>query len=230
MPEIPDLRPVSCMRPQGVFGGTFDPVHYGHLRLAEEAAEVMGLSSVRWIPAGRPALRPAPQASAAHRLAMTQCAITENPRFILDDAEVAAERISYTVPTLERLRRADVCGAEQPLVLLTGVDAFLRLEAWHHWRNLFELAHIAVVCRPGYSLRAEELPPALAAEFRMRSVSDFARLTEAPAGHIVAFAMTPLDISATRIRAFLAQGMTPRYLLPDEVIDYIRHHRLYLEH
>lgn len=227
---MPDLRPVSCLRPQGVFGGTFDPVHYGHLRLAEEAAEVMGLSSVRWIPAGRPALRSAPQASAAHRLAMTQRAIAENPRFILDDAEVAVERLSYTVPTLERLRRADVCGADRPLVLLTGVDAFVRLEAWHRWRSLFELAHIAVVCRPGYSLSAESLSPALAAEFRARSASDFARLSETPSGHIVAFAMTPLDISATRIRAFLARGMTPRYLLPDAVIDYIRCHRLYLEH
>lgn len=230
MPETPGLDPSSFPAPQGVFGGTFDPVHYGHLRLAEEAAEALGLSSVRWIPAGQPALRAAPQASAAHRLAMTRCAIADNPRFILDDAEVASERVSYTVPTLERLRRAEVCGSRQPLVLLTGVDAFLRLEAWHRWQQLFELAHIAVVCRPGYSLRAEDLSPALAAAFRARCVDDLAALSASPAGRIVAFAMTPLDISATRIRAFLVRGMTPRYLLPDAVIDYIRRHNLYTEH
>lgn len=235
MPEsLPSSSPISTpistpIRPQGVFGGTFDPVHYGHLRLAEEAAELLGFSSVRWVPAGRPALRALPQASPWQRLEMVRRAIAGNPRFLLDTAEVEAEHISYTVPTLERLRREDVCGARQPLVLLTGVDAFARLEEWHRWRSLFELAHIAVVCRPGYSLQAENLPAALADEFRRRCDADPACLAAAPAGRIVTFAMTPLDISATRIRAFLAQGVTPRYLLPDAVIDYIHGQRLYME-
>ena len=222
MPETASTGPL------GIFGGTFDPLHYGHLRLAEEAVEALRLTAVRWIPAGRPALRSAPRAGAEHRLAMVCRAIAGNPRFMLDAAEIEAECVSYTVPTLERLRRDDVCGGARPLVLLTGADTFARLEEWHRWQALFDLAHIAVACRPGYVLQAEALPPALAREFRRRS-GDRDSLTAAPAGRIVAFAMTPLDISATRIRQLLANSASPRYLLPEAVIDYIHRQRLYTE-
>ncbi|WP_153110413.1 nicotinate-nucleotide adenylyltransferase [Propionivibrio limicola] len=215
-------------QPLGVFGGTFDPVHYGHLRLAEEAADALGLAAVRWIPAGRPALRESPRVSAAQRLAMVRLAIAGNPRFELDAAEVEAAQPSYTVPTLERLRQPEHCGTARPLVLLAGADAFAGMTNWHRWERLLELAHIGVAHRPGYSIDAASLPPALAALYRERGSTDPADLTGAPAGRIVTFAMTPLDISATRIRELLSKGLSPRYLLPDSLVDYIRNHHFYL--
>jgi len=215
--------------PLGIFGGTFDPVHYGHLRLAEEAADTLSLPRVRWIPAGQPALRDAPRVGARQRLDMVRLAITGNPRFELDDGEVEAAQTSFTVPTLERLRRPDVCGTRRPLVLLVGNDAFAGMSAWHRWEQLFDLAHVAVAHRPGYSISAEDLPPVLAGIFRHRFCDDPLQLASAPAGHIVTFAMTPLDISATRIRSLLSKRQSPRYLMPDDVIAHIHDHRFYTE-
>lgn len=211
----------------GVFGGTFDPVHIAHLRLAEEALDALGLGAVRWIPAGTPALRGSPQVSAAQRLAMVRLAIAGNPRFEVDSAEVDAAQTSYTALTLERLRQPSVCGEQQPLVLLLGADAFAGLPAWHRWESLFELAHIAVAHRPGYPLDPTGWPPALAAIYHERHCPNPATLGETPAGRITSFAMTPLDISATRIRAALSTGHSVRYLLPDAVMTYIQQHHFY---
>jgi nicotinate-nucleotide adenylyltransferase len=216
-------------KPLGIFGGTFDPLHYGHLRLAEEAADALSLARVRWIPAGQPVLRGAPQASAAQRLEMVRLAIAGNPRFEVDAAEVDAERASYTVATLERLRAASVCGAQRPLVLLLGADAFANLLDWHRWPALFDLAHLAVAHRPGFALDPAELPPQLAECYRQRLCQDPAALCAAPAGRIAIFAMTPLDISATKIRALLSKHCSARYLLPDAVLAYIHDHHLYPE-
>ena len=223
------MKPEMTGRPVGVFGGTFDPVHFGHLRLAEEAADALGLSSVRWIPAGQPALREAPRVGARERLDMVRLAIDGNPRFTLDAAEVEAEQVSYTVPTLERLRQSGESGREQPLVLLVGADAFAGMTGWHRWECLFDLAHVAVAHRPGYALDAEHLPPALTGVFRRRFCADPAELAQSPAGRITPFAMTPLDISATRIRTLLSQRLSARYLLPDSVLAHICHHRFYTE-
>ena len=221
-------------RPLGIYGGTFDPVHLAHLRLAEEAADSLGLAQVRWIPAGLPAVRQAPQVSAAQRLAMVRLAIEGNPRFTLDSAEVDQAladggRPSYTVETLERLRSPQVCGERRPLVLLVGADAFAGLINWHRWHELFDLAHIAVAHRPGFPVAADSLPDALAAVFRQRFSADAAALAAAPAGAIVSFAMTQLDISATKIRALLAARRSVRYLLPEALAAYIQEHRLYSE-
>ncbi len=213
--------------PLGIYGGTFDPVHHAHLRLAEEAAEALNLPRVRWIPNGQPALREAPGVGARQRLDMVRLAIAGNPRFELDAAEVEAERPSYTVPTLERLRRPDVCGPVRPLVLLVGADAFAGMASWHRWESLFELAHVGIAHRPGFSLDAERLPPELAEVFRQRFCSDPSQLAVAPAGRIVAFSMTPLDISATKIRSLLSGGASPRYLLPEGVLTHIQAHRYY---
>lgn len=226
MPEPSSGAPLGAL---GVFGGTFDPLHFGHLRLAEEAADALQLSAVRWLPAGQPALREAPQASAAQRLEMVRLATAGNPRFEVDAAEVFAERPSYTVHTLERLRQPDVCGAERPLVLLVGADAFRGLPGWHRWPDLLALAHIAVAHRPGYALAAGSLPDALAGLWRERFCSDPAELAAAPAGRIASFAMTPLDISATKIRTLLSNRRSPRYLMPDALIAYIGEQRLYPE-
>jgi nicotinate-nucleotide adenylyltransferase len=221
-------------KPLGIFGGTFDPLHYGHLRLAEEAADALDLAMVRWIPAGQPALRGAPRASAAQRLEMVRLAIAGNPRFEVDAAEVEAAEVkfaqpSYTVATLARLRAAGACGAQRPLVLLVGADAFTHLADWHRWETLFDLAHIGVAHRPGFPLDAAALPAALAQHYRERLCPDPAALAAAPAGRIAIFAMTPLDISATKIRALLSNRRSARYLMPDALSAYIDDHHLYPE-
>lgn len=214
--------------PLGILGGTFDPIHHGHLRLAEEARERLDLAGVVLVPAGAPPHRPPPQASAVDRLAMVRAATAADPGLAVDAAEIEAAGPSYTVPTLERLRREQ--GAERPLVLLLGADAFLGLTTWHRWRDLFALAHVAVATRPSHVLEAEHMAPELAREFTTRRTLAAADLRAAPAGRVVPFGITPLDISATAIRAALAAGRSARYLLPDGVLDYISRHRIYRPH
>lgn len=212
----------------GIFGGTFDPPHIGHLRLALEAREALGLAEVSFVPAGRPALRDAPSAAAADRLAMVKLALGDLAGFSVDAAEVldsaGAPRPSYTVDTLERLRRRH--GQRRALVLLLGADAFARLEAWHRWRDLFELAHVAVATRPGSSPRLGAGDTALDGEFVSRQGSGI-DLAAAPAGRIVPFAITALDISSSDVRRRLALGLCARHLVPDPVLDYIDSHQLY---
>jgi nicotinate-nucleotide adenylyltransferase len=210
--------------PIGIFGGTFDPVHLGHLRLAEEAADQLGLAGVRWVPAGQPKHRETPQVTPVHRLQMVQIATAGNPRFSVDGAEVERDEASYTVPTLEHLRQK--FGLTQPLVLLLGADAYAGLPTWHRWQEIFSLAHIAVAHRPGFAIDVETLPKALADEHRQR-LAEAPALASATAGKIATYAMTPLAISATAIRAQLAAGDSLRYLLPQPVIDYIHLHHLY---
>ncbi|MDR2507302.1 MAG: nicotinate-nucleotide adenylyltransferase [Candidatus Accumulibacter sp.] len=216
-------------KPLGLFGGTFDPVHFAHLRLAEAAWCELGLSGVRWIPAGCPVLRDAPRVDARRRLEMVRRAIADNPHFELDAAEVEASQPSYTVPTLERLRSAGQFGEKHSLVLLVGADAFSSLPAWYRWESLFDLAHIAIAHRPGCPVDPETLPEPLSKICRQRFSAASEALSLAPAGSIVNFPMTPLDISATRVRQLLAAGLSTRYLLPDPVIAYIEEHRFYCQ-
>jgi nicotinate-nucleotide adenylyltransferase len=211
--------------PLGIFGGTFDPVHVGHLRLAEEAREALQLDCVRWIPAGQPRHRSAPQTAVSHRLDMVRLATASNPAFEVDAREVDADRPSYTVDTLLSLR--EELGADQPLVLILGADAFSQLHTWHRWRTLFELAHIGLATRAGQAVETAELDALLATELKARTRTDIAALREAPGGAIVPFDMTALAISATDLRARLARGASCRYLAPTAVLDHIRHHRLY---
>ncbi len=211
-------------RPLGLFGGTFDPVHLGHLRLAEEGAESLGLAQVRWIPAGQPPPPGAPPVAPAPRPARGPLGLGGNTPVSLDDAEVAAREPSYTVHTLERLRTQE--GAERPLVLLLGADAFAGLASWHRWQDVLGLAHVAVAHRPGFAVAAANLPPALAPEVQARRCSPEA-LAASPAGRIATFAMTQLAISATQVRNLLLNGRSPRYLLPAQVIAYIEAHGLY---
>jgi nicotinate-nucleotide adenylyltransferase len=212
------------MPPIGVFGGTFDPIHFGHLRLAEEMAEGLGLSQVRFIPAGQPPHRGAPRTAATHRLEMVRRAIAGNPRFVVDAREVQRPDPSYTVDTLTALRAE--LGTEQALWLLLGADAFSGLPSWHQWRQLFALANIVVATRPDAAgIQTGNLPEELKQELAQRQVQNGS--ATGPAGAVVLQNMTALDISATRIRATLARQGSARYLLPDAVLDYIHQHQLY---
>lgn len=210
--------------PIGIFGGTFDPIHFGHLRLAEEMAEAMGLSRVLFIPAGQPPHRGVPRIAATHRLEMVRRAIAGNPRFAVDAREVQRSGPSYTVDTLTTLRAE--LGNEQPLWLLLGADAFLGLPNWHEWNRLFDLVNIAVAARPGArQLQPDALPEALKQFISQRRVTDGS--AAGAAGSVMLRQMTPLDISATAIRDTLVRHGSARYLLPDAVLDYINEHRLY---
>jgi nicotinate-nucleotide adenylyltransferase len=211
-------------RPIGIYGGTFDPVHFAHLRLAEEAADALGLERVRWVPSGNPGHRSVPRTPAAHRVEMVRRAIAGNPRFELDAADAQSSEPLFSIDTLARLRRE--LGPERPLVFLVGADQLLALDTWRRWQELFLLAHFAVASRAGIAIAPDTLPPAVAAELARRT-GDPGSLAAAPAGRFVTFAMTPLAISASAIRAQLAAGRSVRYLLPAEVLTYIEANALY---
>lgn len=210
----------------GLLGGTFDPIHFAHLRLAEEAREALGLAAVWFIPSHHPPHRPSPVAPAEARAAMVARAIADAPAFALERCELDhPEAPSYTVVTLERLRAR--LGPDVPLVWLVGADAFAGLTQWHHWEALPRLAHLAVATRPGTVLDPATLPAPLAHWWAERRAPAAFRASPPPAGWFVELPITPLAISATQIRQLLAAGRSPRYLLPDPVLRYIAHHRLY---
>jgi nicotinate-nucleotide adenylyltransferase len=218
----------SASNPIGLLGGTFDPIHFGHLRLAEELAEALNIGQVRFIPAGQPPHRGQPRASAAQRLAMARRAVAGNPRFVLDAREIERNAPSYSVDTLSALRAE--LPQNTPLVLFMGGDAFLGLTTWHEWRRLFDLAHIAVAHRPGYSLASWEdaLPDSLRTLLSTRRCEHAAEIAEKPAGRVFLHTITQLDISASQIRDRALRGKSLRYLLPDSVIDYINENHLYV--
>jgi nicotinate-nucleotide adenylyltransferase len=200
------------MRPLALFGGTFDPVHIGHLSVAWEAAELLD-AEVHLLPANVPPHRPAPIAGASERVALLRAALTGQARLVLDTRELARRGPSYTVDTLRELR------AEQggrPLILLLGADAFAGLPSWHAWHALFDLAHIGVLSRPGVVATPS---PELLAAIAARRTADPAALRASPSGRVIDLAVTPLEVSATRIRELLAAGRDPRYLLPAGVFD-----------
>lgn len=214
--------------PIALLGGTFDPIHFGHLRMAEELAEALAIEQVRFIPAGRPPHRGQPRAEARHRLEMARLAIAGNPHFVLDAREFHREAPSYSVDTLADLRAELPVGT--PLVLFMGADAFLGLTTWHEWRRLFGLAHIAVAHRPGFSAAAWEdaLPDPLRRLLSTQRVQQPADILEKPAGRIFLHGITQLDISASRIRDRALRGKSLRYLLPDAVIAYLNENHLYV--
>jgi nicotinate-nucleotide adenylyltransferase len=213
--------------PVGILGGTFDPIHFGHLRLAEEVAQTLKLAKVRLVPSGTPPHRAAPHAAAAHRMAMVKLAAAGNPLFVVDEREAGRSGPAYTFDTLTEIRAE--LDAAAPLVLLVGADAFLDLAAWHRWHELFGLAHIAVAHRPGFPVERwrEGMLHPLAREYDARLMHQPLAVHLAPAGGIVVIPFTALDISATAIRALVGAGGSPRYLLPDPVLDYIRTNNLY---
>lgn len=197
--------------PIGIFGGTFDPIHFGHLRTGFELAQRLQLQQLRWIPSGRPGHRDAPLASPAMRLAMVQAAIEGQPGFIADGREVARERTTYTIDTLEELR---VEFPDQPLCLILGMDAFLGLPSWHRSAELLSLCHIVVAHRPGWTLPTAGL---LADLVSARATSDVTRLSASLGGRVYVHAVTQLEIASSELRAILISGGDPRFLVPEPV-------------
>jgi len=208
----------------GLLGGTFDPIHFGHLRFAEEVRDALGLADLRLIPAGRPPHRAPPNTDARHRLAMARVAVEGHPVLRVDAREAESPAVSFTIETLLSIR-AEI-GGDRPLCLLMGADAFAGLASWRRWQEFAALCHIVVATRPGHDVAAGLAPP-LREFWNGRFAADPGSLASRPAGLIALQSITALDISASRIRALLAAGRSARYLLPDAVLGYIEQHALY---
>lgn len=205
----------------GVLGGTFDPVHIGHLRGAVEVAETLGLDEVRLVPNFRPPHREMPNSSAQDRLAMVRLAARELPLLTVDSRELERDKPSYTLDTLESLR--EELEADDQLFLIMGWDAFCGLPSWHRWDELLDHCHILVMQRPDAD---SEAPEALRDLLAARNVNDPLALAGS-SGQIAFVWQAPLGVSATRIRQFLASGRSVRFLVPDAVLAYINAHGLY---
>lgn len=210
--------------PIGIFGGTFDPVHYGHLRPALELREQLAMQRMLMLPCAVPPHRPQPQASSEQRLAMLRLAVDGEPALEIDERELKRSGPSYMVDTLGSLR--DEFG-DTPLCLCLGVDAFLGLPAWHRWQSLLELAHIVVAHRPGWRLDRQTLSAELIDMLATHQQQDAMVTAASSAGAIVLQPVTQLAISATDIRTHIGAGRSVRYLLPDEVWQYIQQQKLY---
>jgi nicotinate-nucleotide adenylyltransferase len=195
----------------GIFGGTFDPIHYGHLRTALELQQRLSLREVRFVPCADPPHRGAARAAAASRLEMVTAAVADEPAFVVDDREFHREGPSYSVDTLTALRDEN---PDASLCLLLGMDAFVGLPGWFRWEAIIELAHIVVAHRPGW--QAPENGPLGALLARCRIDRPDA-LCDTACGRVFVTPVTQLEISATDLRASLARGLDPKFLLPDSV-------------
>lgn len=199
----------------GIFGGTFDPIHLGHLRTAFEMLQALRFGEVRFMPAGKPPHRGSPIADAKLRLRMVQVATAAQHGFVVDDRELQREGPSYSVDTLAALRGEFPL---RPIALIIGMDAFLGLPKWYHWREILQLAHIVVAHRPGW--RAPDMGP-LGELLADRGTHRIGDLHQAKAGHIYIHDVTQLEISSTEIRELVRAGRDPRFLMPDAVRDLI---------
>jgi nicotinate-nucleotide adenylyltransferase len=204
------------MQPIGLFGGAFDPIHYGHLRTAFELWQALKLAELRFMPTGNPPHRDPLLASAELRLRMVKVAVAGQPAFVVDDREIRRSGISYSVDTLTELRSEF---PDRSLCLLLGMDAFLGLPNWHRWRELFDLAHIVVAHRPGWKAPTHGPLGEVMVDRGTGTVRD---LHEKRAGRIYVHAVTQLEISSTELRQLIIAGTDPRYLVPDEVRNIIR--------
>ena len=202
--------------PIGVFGGTFDPIHYGHLRTGYELLKSLELGEVRYLPCAEPAHRGRPVASGKVRLEMVSAALAGQPGLVADDRELRRGGSSYSVDTLLDMRREF---PDCTLCLIVGMDAFLGFPAWHRWRELFDLAHVIVARRPGW---AAEMPDLLKAVLEDRETVNTGDLHQARAGCIYIHTATQLEISSTAIRKMTAAGEEPRFLVPDSVCEIIK--------
>lgn len=211
----------------GIYGGTFDPIHYGHLRIAEELLDIPSLKQIIFVPSGTPRLRAAPAASRTQRAAMLRLAIQDNNKFLLDEREINRSGISTTVYSLQEYKNE--YNENIALCFILGIDAFIKIHQWHEWRELFNLCHLIIVTRPGYiSLNDNPvLPTDIQKELALRRVSNANDLVLQSSGFIYLAQTSLLDISASHIRSLIRQDKSIRYLLPDGVSDYIKSNCLY---
>jgi nicotinate-nucleotide adenylyltransferase len=203
------------MSPIGVFGGTFDPIHYGHLRTAFEMLQALRFNEVRFMPCGSPPHRDLPFANAELRLQMVRVATDGQPGFVVDDRELLRAGPSYSVDTLTALRGEF---PQRPLALIIGMDAFLGLPKWYQWREILKLSHVVIAHRPGW--RVPDIGPLgeLLADRGTHRIDD---MHQAKSGHIYIHDVTQLEISSSEIRELVAAGRDPRFLMPDAVRDII---------
>lgn len=203
------------MSPVGIFGGTFDPIHYGHLRTAFEMLQALHFSEVRLVPSGEPPHRGETFASAELRLEMVRVATAGQPGIVVDDCELRRDGPSYTIDTLAAIREEH---RDASLGLIVGMDAFLGLTTWHRWNEILDVAHIIVAHRPGW--KAPDLGDLgeLISAHGTHRVDD---LHEQRHGKVHIHAVTQLEIASTEIRSLIAAGRDPRFLMPDAVRDVI---------
>lgn len=208
-------------KPIGILGGTFDPIHHGHLRLALELSESLSLAKTHIIPCYQPVHRKQPIASPEERLAMVKCAIANQTELVADDREIRRQNPSYMIDTLLSLKEEM---PNTPLCLMLGIDAFLGFTSWHRWKDILEHTHLVIAHRPQYNLPATGIIATLLNE---RLQQDASYIHENKAGAILFRPITSLEISASDIRKLIAMGRNPRYLLPDGVYDHIKQHGTY---
>lgn len=205
----------------GILGGTFDPIHLGHLRLALELYETLDLDSVHLVPCYQPVHRKQPAASPDERLAMVKAAIASEPALVANDIEIRRQGPSYMIETLEAIKKTH---PSHPLCLLLGIDAFLGFTSWHRYEAILEYAHLVIAHRPQYHLPTTGL---IADLLKSRLETDTHSLHTRASGVILLRPITPLEISASDIRKQIAMGRSPRYLLPDAVYDFIKKQQVY---
>lgn len=208
-------------QPLAIFGGTFDPVHYGHLRCAEEARQKLAVDTLALLPAGQPAHRATPGATTQQRLKMLRLAVEEFPLLKIDTRETERIGPSYMVDTLKNIRQQ---WPQRPLHLLVGQDAVNRLDSWHQWLELFELANIVILTRPSANIAyTQELKDQIGS----RMIDDVSILNSSSAGVVMPLQVAAIDISATMIKSIIRLGRSPKSMLPPAVWSYIEASGLY---
>jgi nicotinate-nucleotide adenylyltransferase len=211
----------SGTEPLALFGGTFDPVHYGHLRCADEVRVKLKLESLYLLPAGTPVHRETPGASTQQRLDMLRLALQEFPKLDIDEREIRREGPSYMADTLYELRAEF---PQRPLLLLVGQDAVNLLHTWSRWQQLFELIHLVILSRPGTIAKYRD---DVGTQIESRSVTELKRLSNSKAGCVYNLAVTAVDVSATGIKRIINEGRSPAAMLPAPVLKYIEDNALY---
>ncbi len=211
------------MQPLVFMGGTFDPVHNGHLRTALELKQWLGVDQVCLIPSGAPVHRDEPGCTPRQRLEMVRLAVQDEPALTADAREIESDEPSYSLLTLQALRaeRGEAC----PIVMTMGMDAYQTLPSWYQWQSFLDYAHILVLARPGYE--GQDATEELLDFTRRHQASAVNELLDMPSGRVFIQELTPLGISATQIRHLVAQGQSPRYLMPEPVWHYIQQNSLY---
>ena len=216
------------MRLIGILGGTFNPIHFGHLRMAQEIADALELSEVRFIPAANPPHKELPTVSAKSRAKMVELAIKDNPLFKLDEHELNRVGASYTIDTLISLRaEVEAEFDDVALCLIMGSDAFTKLNTWHRWQEILNYCHIILVQRPATSTDQVPLNNDLALLLQNHYTENVSDLSSQNAGFIHMQSITALSISSTAIRSTFNLKKNPRYLMPQAVIEYIEANQFY---